>query len=152
MNIEQLNKQILEGKTRNCKKCNQELLVSNFHIKYDKNANHFRFNSPCKKCAHENRNIEYRKVAARKKKYNLTSEQYDAMLKSQNNCCDICSIDMKNYGKNFVVDHCHVTNNIRGLLCNNCNTGIGMLQDDTSILVKAIEYLKNQNKQMMQNT
>jgi RNase P subunit RPR2 len=145
MTIEQLNKQILEGKTRNCKKCNQELPVSNFHIKHDKNTNHFRFNSPCKKCAHENRNIEYRKVAARKKKYNLTSEDYNAMLISQNNSCDICNIDMKEYGKNFVVDHCHVTNNVRGLLCNNCNTGIGMLQDNTSILIKAIEYLKKRS-------
>ena len=41
------------------------------------------------------------------------------------------------------IDHCHKTGNVRGLLCSNCNIGIGNMQDNIDILKVAIEYLKN---------
>lgn len=46
----------------------------------------------------------------------------------------------KNIGR---VDHCHDTGKVRGLLCFNCNVGIGSLQDDIEMLRKAIKYLEN---------
>lgn len=42
----------------------------------------------------------------------------------------------------LVVDHCHKTGRIRGLLCHNCNRALGLLQDDVGVLRKAIGYLK----------
>jgi len=42
----------------------------------------------------------------------------------------------------LVVDHCHSTGKVRGLLCSNCNRGIGMLQERVDILQNAIDYLK----------
>ena len=146
MTIEQINQQIKEGKTRFCKKCSNDLPVSEFHIRYDKNENHIRFNSPCKKCSYENRNILHRKSHYRKVKYNITDTEYDDKLKEQNYSCSICKIQRKDCVKDFAIDHCHVTNNVRGLLCNNCNSGIGFLKDDISILLSAIEYL-NKYKQ-----
>jgi hypothetical protein len=142
MTIEQLNKQITEGKIRNCSQCKQALPVSMFHIIGKKNKNHARFQSPCKKCANANRDIEYRKIAQRKKKYNMSTEDYYTKLNLQNNCCDICNISIIDYGKEFTIDHCHITNKIRGLLCNTCNSGIGMLKENELILEKAIKYLK----------
>ncbi len=43
---------------------------------------------------------------------------------------------------NFSVDHNHNTGKVRGLLCNNCNAGIGLFQDSIKILEKALLYLK----------
>lgn len=51
--------------------------------------------------------------------------------------CQICGKE-----KRLVLDHCHSTGKIRGMLCNSCNTGLGMFQDDTQRLTNAVEYLK----------
>jgi hypothetical protein len=39
-------------------------------------------------------------------------------------------------------DHNHATNEVRGMLCFDCNTGIGKFKDDPALLSKAIDYLK----------
>jgi len=74
--------------------------------------------------------------------YNITEEQYDEMLKAQNGCCAICGTD-KPTGKwkVFAVDHNHETGEVRELLCNECNRGIGLLKDSPERLTKAAEYL-----------
>jgi hypothetical protein len=74
--------------------------------------------------------------------YGLTPEDYDMMLKAQSGCCKICGTD-KPTGKwkVFAVDHCHITNKVRGLLCNECNRGMGLLRDSSELLRKAADYL-----------
>lgn len=80
-------------------------------------------------------------------KYNLTKEQYLAMLTEQNSCCKICHThqDENTHGYLYV-DHCHTTNIVRGLLCRSCNSMLGMAKDDIDILTNAIKYLKEQNE------
>lgn len=68
--------------------------------------------------------------------YNLTEEEYNNLVKKSNGRCEICKSEEK-----LVIDHCHNTKVTRGLLCNNCNTGIGMLKDDIKVLQQAIKYL-----------
>lgn len=65
---------------------------------------------------------------------------YHETLTRQNNCCAICS--KPENGKRLAVDHCHTTNRLRGLLCSNCNTLLGLAHDDIKTLERAIEYLK----------
>lgn len=77
----------------------------------------------------------------RKQKYGVTEEDYDNMLKAQKNSCAICKKSTEELGYQLCVDHCHKTNVVRGLLCHNCNKGIGMLQDSIPYLKKAIKYL-----------
>lgn len=63
-----------------------------------------------------------------KVKYGITPEEFYKKLAEQNNCCAICHRDMKEYGKIFSVDHNHLTEEIRGLLCDPCNYGLGFYE------------------------
>lgn len=81
------------------------------------------------------------KDLALKRIFGLTIEQYDVMLKDQNNCCYICEGKEKTK-RSLAVDHCHKTGKVRGLLCTKCNQGIGHLNDNIEYLKKAIEYLE----------
>lgn len=56
--------------------------------------------------------------------------------------CAICGAPISISGRRLAIDHDHVTGKFRGLLCSNCNTGIGMFKEDTELLQKAIEYLR----------
>jgi hypothetical protein len=60
-------------------------------------------------------------------------------LKQQNNRCAICFTDFD--GIKPQVDHNHMTNKIRGLLCGKCNKAVGLLQDDPEIVQSAVRYL-----------
>jgi hypothetical protein len=71
--------------------------------------------------------------------YGITDGQYKQMLAVQNNRCAICGLTSD---KRLVVDHCHHSGRVRGLLCNRCNLGMGHLQDDVQVLESAIKYLK----------
>lgn len=81
------------------------------------------------------------KLRKLKLKYNLTENDYNLMLKNQNYSCDICKKHMSSFNKALYVDHCHTTNNIRGLLCNSCNKGLGDFKDNIDYLLNAIKYL-----------
>jgi hypothetical protein len=76
--------------------------------------------------------------------YNITLEEYSALLEKQNNKCGICGVSKCPTGKSFAVDHSHETNKIRGLLCKNCNTGLGMFEDNRTNIENALLYLKEQ--------
>lgn len=77
-----------------------------------------------------------------KKKYNITIEDYDKLLISQNYKCAICKSSSSGRGNNlFDVDHCHTTGKIRGLLCIKCNMGLGSFKDNKTSLEEAINYL-----------
>lgn len=66
------------------------------------------------------------------------------MRASQDNKCLIClehKADSPGKYVGLYVDHCHKTGEIRGLLCNQCNTGLGRFRDDKAIMRRAIKYL-----------
>lgn len=62
-----------------------------------------------------------------KRKYGITVEQYNEMLRNQNGTCKICNRACKT-GKFLAVDHCHKTGKVRGLLCALCNTNLGRIE------------------------
>lgn len=142
----EIKKMIDEGKKRRCSCCNNMVFVGEFYLKKNKNLNNYRFNSPCKSCSNKNRNINYQKEYQRKKKYGISQDDYNLMLKNQNYCCDICKLNIKNYNKDFAVDHCHNTGKVRSLLCCNCNTLLGMSKENVYVLKNAIKYIKAHNK------
>ena len=77
-------------------------------------------------------------------KYKITTPERDRILVSQDNRCMICNVEISFNGTKSKanVDHCHNSGIVRGILCNSCNTAIGSLRDDTSILQNAIKYLE----------
>lgn len=82
-----------------------------------------------------------------KNKYGISLIEYDALVIKHKNVCAICKQPETAKDKNgtvwrLSVDHCHSSNEIRGLLCNNCNTALGLLKDSVSNLEKAILYLR----------
>jgi len=76
-----------------------------------------------------------------KRNFGITIEEYDRMLKDQNQSCGICKISEKKWRKRFSVDHCHKTGKVRGLLCGKCNSVLGFVSDSTEILSNCINYL-----------
>lgn len=101
----------------------------------------------CKVCA--KKSYPHRN-AWRKSAYGVDDDWYNNKLKVQENVCAICGKKetMKNaYGlRNLCIDHNHFSGQIRGLLCSNCNRGIGSFKEDTQALKKAIEYLEHYSK------
>ena len=75
--------------------------------------------------------------------YGLSVEAYDEMLSAQGGGCAVCkSTKPGGRTKHFPVDHCHTTGVIRGLLCTKCNRGLGLFNDDTDRMERAVKYLK----------
>ena len=83
----------------------------------------------------------------RKRKFGISQEQYDEMLQRQGGVCAICGEEERRLHPKtqeqqmLSVDHCHETNQIRGLLCADCNFMLGNAKDNISTLAKAIQYL-----------
>jgi hypothetical protein len=72
----------------------------------------------------------------------FTYDDYNRFFVEQNGCCDICGKHQVDLNKALSADHNHNTNEVRGLLCQRCNTVLGMCLDDKSILESAIKYLE----------
>lgn len=80
-----------------------------------------------------------------RKNYGITHEEFLSLADKQDNKCLICSVGLTFAEKchtRAVLDHDHDTGEIRGVLCNACNTGIGLLKDSPAVLLSAYNYLK----------
>jgi len=77
-----------------------------------------------------------------KQTFGINLEQYNSMFYNQQGKCAICLVHQSELKKALSVDHCHTTNLVRGLLCGNCNQGLGHFKDSTTSLARAMEYLR----------
>jgi hypothetical protein len=73
--------------------------------------------------------------------YKLTRAGRQKMLKDQRGRCAICKRTETQIGEKLFVDHCHKTGRVRGLLCRNCNSGLGFFRDDSDLMWQAFAYL-----------
>ena len=88
------------------------------------------------------RSKEYDIEYQMKKNYGIGFFEYDAMFEKQNGLCAICSSPPPDHHKKRLnIDHCHKSGQVRGLLCDACNRGIGLLKDSPDLMLKAISYL-----------
>lgn len=91
--------------------------------------------SSCKECEHDN---------SIRRRFGITDAEYRRLLDFQGGRCAICKSPSAKYTTRFHIDHDHTTGRMRGLLCSDCNTGIGLFQDSTTLLSSAIAYLSKQ--------
>jgi hypothetical protein len=76
-----------------------------------------------------------------KSKYGITAKVYDDLLAAQNGACAICARTASDLGETLAVDHDHVTDAIRGLLCAMCNRMLGCARDVSDVLRSGAAYL-----------
>lgn len=152
-----------EPREKECKGCNIIFPIDEYNLRPNGRGGYKR-RSRCKLCERRDgksyrlKNLEACK--ARKKRYDqshpekvhewsfktrirrmgLNPEEVIEYVNSHHGACEICgSVPTL---RKLAVDHCHKTNVLRGLLCSNCNTGIGMFKDNPLLLNKAAVYLE----------
>lgn len=76
-----------------------------------------------------------------KRQFGISLEEYNALVQSQGGLCALCGKACPS-GRSLAVDHCHSTHEVRGLLCMNCNNGLGRFKDNPELLRRAAQYLE----------
>lgn len=130
--------------TKQCKDCLQVFPLNNFHKDVTGKQGVVNYCKPCKNNKYNlrrNSRRDYINNYERLRRYNLTQEEYNAMWEKQNFCCAICKTN-KNNGKTWSIDHCHDSQKVRGILCDQCNLLLGHAKDNQEILSEAVYYLK----------
>ena len=131
--------------SKKCCSCKQDLPVDQFHRN---KTNKSGLANECKSCKKERAKVYYNNNTDKwrdkhySKAYNLSLDDYTAMLAKQDGKCAICGCTESRDGKRFAVDHCHDTGKVRGLLCRPCNSAIGFLNDDYQTALAAVRYLE----------
>ena len=136
---------------KRCNKCHEVKEYSEFY-KHKVSPDGYRYS--CKSCnskaafAYKESTDGKRKLknCHLKRRYGISIESYEEMLKDQGGVCFICKkreeqTHQNGKIKDLAVDHCHTTGKVRGLLCGLCNRGLGYFKDNTEYLTNAIEYL-----------
>ena len=122
--------------------------LTNFHLQKE---GKFGRRSTCRVCHNKyqreyeaSRGYEWRRAKALRLAYGITLEDYEEILKVQEGKCAICGSGESQHPATelLVIDHCHETGKVRGLLCNSCNRGIGFFVDDPARLLQAAVYLE----------
>jgi len=138
----------MEDSIKQCMKCKQYRAKVEFYTRSDNNklCNHCRKCHNIKNRAYYAKNRKYAAASERERNYGISEKQYEALLKSQHGLCKICQRPERVIkGRDvaaLAVDHDHATGGIRGLLCDRCNRGIGLLGDDSKRLLQASNYLE----------
>lgn len=114
---------------KQCKTCGTEKALSEFYVRSETGATR----TECKSCVIDRQ---------RYKKLGVCNADYVGMLMRQKGCCAVCDsmLDSSRYTK-LAVDHDHKTGKVRGLLCTNCNTALGLMKDSPERLARAAAYL-----------
>jgi Recombination endonuclease VII len=79
-----------------------------------------------------------KRLRRRARMYGLSLQQFKELSARQNHACAIC----KASDRFLVIDHCHATGKVRGLLCGRCNVGLGYYCDDPQLMRTAMAYLE----------
>ena len=136
---------------KSCTKCGQTKDETEFYLekakRKDGSIREFR-RSHCRACEKKRKRAADKRTKKERanqhllNKYGLTTELRDKLAEIQGGC-GICRAKVPG-GRydTWNVDHCHHTGKVRGVLCWDCNVGIGKLKDDAQLLRRAIQWLE----------
>jgi len=126
---------------KTCRICDQEKEITEFALDKKSSDGHC---SHCKKCqqvkdATRIRKYDYYQMKRNKLAtlYGLSPIEAEKLFKAAGDCCQICG-----GRKQLQIDHSHQTGTVRGVLCHQCNSAIGMFKDSLENLIKATQYLR----------
>ena len=138
-------RQATQGK-KWCYRCDKEY-PSTAEYFYRDSSRWDKLNHECKTCSHARRKkyISSRpdkgKTYSLKYDFGITFDTYQELLLKQDGKCAICKCLPGK--RKLAVDHCHESGAVRGLLCHRCNTALGLLKEDLSIMRSLMEYTEN---------
>lgn len=93
--------------------------------------------------AREYRKLHPEKIRAKKRleTYGISLLAFQELWNAQNGRCAICLDILTEERRRTHVDHCHASGAVRGLLCVDCNVGLGRFRDSVEALRRAADYL-----------
>lgn len=145
---------MVKGKTKVCRNCLKRKEVAKFY-KHPTSNGYYRTCRAChikdsagRRAKARERYRLYETAKRLKRDFGITLADYNALYTKQRGLCGICGEPERGVSKygvaiQLAVDHCHVSGNIRKLLCRSCNVGLGNFKDDVKLMRKAIKYLKD---------
>ena len=125
-----------------CLDCSKDLNVSEFWAQKSRPDGLQKY---CKKCLYS-RNVANPNRATNTKRshlkrhYSMALEDYALLLEKYGPGCAVCSSE-----KHLCVDHNHYSGKVRAILCNKCNTALGLVNDDVELLQRLIIYVEMHN-------
>ena len=138
--------------SRTCTKCKETKSLSMFSKK--EKTGKYNLQPRCKPCAAEDTRVwrelqspERIKDLYYRRNYGMGLDEFNTRLANQQGKCKICdrTLSLEGLtGDRVVVDHCHTSGLVRGLLCNECNRGLGYFRDNKEALIRAARYLMEQ--------
>lgn len=125
---------------KHCPRCKTVKLLGEFPVSKNRADGRAGW---CKQCYSDHRveNFEEVRRRERMKRYGISDGEYERRMEEQGGKCAICRATCVQHGETLSVDHDHSSGKVRGLLCANCNRGVGPFGDNPSLLVRAAEYL-----------
>jgi hypothetical protein len=111
------------------------------HMRKWRESNRDRARQYAREYYHKHGNPYKQRDAKLRREFGITAEQYEVMFEQQRGVCAICG-GVNASGMRLHVDHCHSSGKVRGLLCANCNLGLGNLKDSVEVMSRAIDYLR----------
>ena len=121
--------------TRICTSCKKILPQSSFYKRTLKSGN-VSTQSRCKSCQGKQRVKYYKPHHLIRHMLKISNDHYEELM--INNHCNICGKELQKK----CIDHDHKTKKIRGVLCNDCNTALGLFKDNQKVMKDAIQYLE----------
>jgi hypothetical protein len=142
----------VQGSTKRCSRCAQDLPVEAF--RWVEGPARGLLRSMCRDCDRDyareyaEAHKDERRAYYYERKFGVTIAEYEAMLAAQGGRCAVCRNPEKRGRRGggtklLAVDHDHETGQVRGLVCHDCNTGLGMFLEDPELLERAAEYLRS---------
>ena len=122
------------GMEKQCNECLKVLPASMFYKRVHRGKEGLQHR--CKTCQNNGRQKYYKPNEKTRRQLKISDEFYEELMKTEE--CDICGKELEKK----CIDHCHETKKIRGVLCNNCNTALGLFKDDPVRIENAIRYLE----------
>jgi hypothetical protein len=135
----------METPTKHCRQCKTESTLEFFG--WQNHEKRIRRNS-CRECDANSETLfgiendyEARRAARLFRDYGVTPDDEQEILQNQNGCCASCGEHPDD--KRLVVDYCHETTNVRGMLCPTCHSAVAQFGTDLTVMQRALDYLRS---------